>query len=385
MLRKLIHQIFQSAPHAYAYALAFAGFSVPIVVMIAPLGLVTVNVILLLVYSGLYWMEIGARPRVSAGIALILAAFLAWAALSALWAPDGAAAIRVAGKLTVLSLIGLLMVHAAGGPEPSLRRVIGGATTAGLTIGLLMLALELSTGGVIHELFGFQPAPTGEQLKFLNRPATVLMLMLWPAVIMLCRGRRLALAGALIIATGALIFQTAGVTAQAAWVVSVLLFGLGLVAPRITAYGLAVTFVSGVLLWPVLTGYGLALAGLPRPVPLAMASAVHRMEIWSYVAGRIAERPFSGWGLDASRRLPGKAGHIDIETIAPGDALPTISRVERLPLHPHSNPLQWWLELGLIGALLGAGLVALMLHGIARLRASNWDRGACIASLARSL
>ena len=134
------------------------------------------------------------------------------------------------------------------------------------------------------------------------------------------------------------------------------------------------------LLWPVLAGYGPTLAGLPRPVPLAVASAVHRLEIWSYVSGRIAEKPVVGWGLDASRRLPGKQGHIDIEVRAPGGDTPTtISRVERLPLHPHSNPLQWWVELGLPGAIIGAALVLLMLRGIARTRASNPVLAAAVA------
>lgn len=381
LYRKLIHEIFQDAPHAYAYALAWGAFSVPIVVMIAPLGLVSVNGVALVVFSGLYWMEKGARPRLSGGFALLLAGFLAWAALSALWAPDAPAALRVAGKLTLLSLIGLLMLHAAGGPAPALQRWIGVAMAAGLTIGLLMLALELVTGGLIHALAGFGAVPPGAELKFLKRPATVLVLMLWPAVLMLCRERRFALAGGLIVASGVLIFQTPGVTAKAAWAVSVLLFAVGWLAPRVTAYGLAAAFVAGVLLWPVLAGYGPTLAGLPRPVPLAVASAVHRLEIWSYVSGRIAEKPVVGWGLDASRRLPGKQGHIDIQVRAPdgSDRPPSISRVERLPLHPHSNPLQWWLELGLTGALLGSALIALMLRGIARTRADNCVLGAAIA------
>jgi O-antigen ligase len=34
-------------------------------------------------------------------------------------------------------------------------------------------------------------------------------------------------------------------------------------------------------------------------------SALHRLEIWSFVAEHIKERPIAGWSLDAARRLPG--------------------------------------------------------------------------------
>jgi O-antigen ligase len=34
-------------------------------------------------------------------------------------------------------------------------------------------------------------------------------------------------------------------------------------------------------------------------------SALHRLEIWSFVAEHIKESPLAGWGLDAARRLQG--------------------------------------------------------------------------------
>jgi O-antigen ligase len=74
-------------------------------------------------------------------------------------------------------------------------------------------------------------------------------------------------------------------------------------------------------------------------------SIYHRAAIWQFVAQRVEEKPLLGWGLHASRSMPGAK-----ETIARG--------AELVPLHPHNGPLQLWLELGAIGAILGAALLA---------------------------
>jgi O-antigen ligase len=83
-------------------------------------------------------------------------------------------------------------------------------------------------------------------------------------------------------------------------------------------------------------------------------SIAHRLRIWRFAAKSVAEHPVAGWGLNASRDLPG-----GIEEIVPGEP--------NLPLHPHNAMLQWWLELGAVGAALGTALVVLALLGAGRL------------------
>ena len=90
-------------------------------------------------------------------------------------------------------------------------------------------------------------------------------------------------------------------------------------------------------------------------------SAGHRLLIWSFVGTRISERPALGWGLDSSRAIPG--GKYEIR---PGQA--------RLPLHPHNAALQIWLELGGIGALPAAALIALLWY---RIRGATWPQALC--------
>ncbi len=72
-------------------------------------------------------------------------------------------------------------------------------------------------------------------------------------------------------------------------------------------------------------------------VPKIGDSWAARLQIWSFAAERIAEKPLVGWGIDASR------------TFDPN-----------IPIHTHNFVLQVWLELGLVGALIFTGLWGLL-------------------------
>ena len=75
------------------------------------------------------------------------------------------------------------------------------------------------------------------------------------------------------------------------------------------------------------------------------SSAQHRLAMWSFVADRIAEKPWLGWGFGASRTIPQEGYRLGLDT-------------EIMPLHPHNLSLQTRLELGVPGIFI---VVALML------------------------
>jgi O-antigen ligase len=102
-------------------------------------------------------------------------------------------------------------------------------------------------------------------------------------------------------------------------------------------------------------------------------SVYHRAAIWQFVAQRIEERPLIGWGLHASRSMPGAN-----VTIAQG--------AELIPLHPHNGPLQLWLELGALGAVIGAMLLAwLALNVVSAAQAAALTAMVTVASVSFGL
>ncbi|MBC8241090.1 MAG: O-antigen ligase family protein [Alphaproteobacteria bacterium] len=108
---------------------------------------------------------------------------------------------------------------------------------------------------------------------------------------------------------------------------------------------LAAIFVVGVLGAPLLPTTLLAPERLAGYFDSSHYSGLHRLHIWHFTAQRIVEAPVLGWGMDASRRIPGG------DTGLPGGG-------NAMGLHPHNASLQIWLELGATGAILWAVLLA---------------------------
>jgi exopolysaccharide production protein ExoQ len=114
------------------------------------------------------------------------------------------------------------------------------------------------------------------------------------------------------------------------------------------------------------------IAGMVHAADWVKSSAGHRLLIWSFVGDRIAEHPVRGWGLEASRAIPGGS-----DPVRPDQTW--------LPLHPHNAPLQVWLELGVPGAVAFALLCGWLWLAMADV---GWPRlyaGAACGSLATAI
>jgi O-antigen ligase len=129
-------------------------------------------------------------------------------------------------------------------------------------------------------------------------------------------------------------------------------------ATRAAAVGLAAFFLLAPLIFSAAVPRLPDLSALPR-------SAAHRVLIWDFVGERIAVRPVLGWGMEASRAIPGGDDTFAPATLdrfgldgAEERAFFALPSTKRLPLHPHNAALQVWLELGAVGAVLAAALAA---------------------------
>jgi O-antigen ligase len=90
--------------------------------------------------------------------------------------------------------------------------------------------------------------------------------------------------------------------------------------------------------------------------PWLFNSARHRVVIWNYTAEEVLKRPLIGVGADATGVLhEGRIQRGEVRSTT--DALPIGTA-----RHAHNAYLQIWYELGLIGALLLAGLGLLLVR-----------------------
>ena len=332
------------------HVLAGSAILLPPVALFAPAGLV---ILAFLAAAGMLGAG-GVRhaiPRlVTPRLAAVLGGLVLWMFVAALRAPNPADSISLWLSIVLIFLGGLVLLAGSRIMDAEDRRHLSTAIVAAGAFYVGLIAFEVATGRALTELF--QGVVYGEQL---NRGAAVLALFAWPFALAAYR-RFGALAGlAALAAVLAALFVLTMETAMLAGIVGVAAFAAVWLAPRpaLLAMGvLAAVFTLAVPLLPELAGDPLRFYD---PVaPELPTTVIHRFLIWQFVAERIGEAPWFGWGLDAARSLPG------------GDKAYFSAQAVALPLHPHNGALQVWVELGVPGALLGASLIAAVLISLWR-------------------
>lgn len=300
--------------------------------------------------------------RRSAGLAL-LAALLAWALISTSWAYyhpilTHLEKTRNVQSVTALKLILQLALYgAAVAAAVGLRR-----QTAELGLTILGVGLALVAGLVIVEFISseqlyltlktalHQKARPDLAKRNVARAFYPLALLIWPVILNFWRRsdgwRILGVATALAAFIGAILYRTdAAVLALA---VGAAAGAASLRLGRIATLGAMGAATFYFVLTPLILGGGRGAAGLAGAGGVAKASWNARIDIWRFTAHLIEQRPFVGWGLDASRAFPGS-----------------------IPLHPHDAALQLWFELGAVGVGLTVTYFAWLLARIEQVRARD--------------
>ncbi|MBL8552670.1 MAG: O-antigen ligase family protein [Phenylobacterium sp.] len=278
-------------------------------------------------------------------LAILLLAIVAWAAVSTAWTPHRAAAPEdsVALKLAAQVVLYWSAWQGARRAAPAQRRLALKVFAWGLAAyGALLIVEALTGAGVYRALRDAIGDPIRPDLGRKNvAQGSFVLALLWPVA---AAGGNRAGASALLavpMALGtALLAQT--FLSDAPVLAVGLAVAVGAVVwiwPRTAPRTLAAAAAVVVLVMPLLILAALKL-GLGAHLPESWAQ---RMGYWGYAIARIADHPWRGWGLDASRAFS-----------------------PYIQLHPHNGPLQLWLELGALGAILAALVLAFVVRRIAR-------------------
>ncbi|WP_244458792.1 O-antigen ligase family protein [Roseomonas fluvialis] len=338
-----------------ALPLAVALLVAPLAVVLqskamAPIGLVALA---LCVVAHIRMTRVLPWPR---GAALWLAVALgAWGMASAVWAAEPGRALTTGASVAAMALLAGGAAQALHASDDTTRSALTLCIAIGLCIGLAAAAIDAVTGNAIRAAVrGLAEAPA--TLAFGLKPAASVMALLLPLAFALPWP---ALLRALLLLGGAgVLVALPGDTAKLAALLGLAVGTATIAAPRLVPRLVGAGLAAAILAMPMFV------AAIPSlPVERLPITALHRMLIWDFTADRIAERPIIGWGLEASRTVPGgrdapPAAQLDRMRVTDTEhrrwfGMPSI---QVLPLHPHNGALQIWLELGAIGALIAAAL-----------------------------
>lgn len=328
-----------------------AAFLAPTLAIYAPLSLAIISTAAGAVMAVMYL--VGHRGFLTQlhPLSGLFAALFVFALVSVIWAIEPEEALDKLPRFALVLVPGFLFLMACRAIGPRSRKEIGKMCIAGTCLVLVLLFLEVALGGA---LMRFRSDPVTQPVQYMNdfnRGLNVFAILIWPAILFSFRHKFVY--GLVMFLVAILLLSHFSTNAAfLATLAGAVVFVAVFAAPRIT--GIAVTL--------IVTAYFIAAPAinhfLPPPKELWQAtdlprSAYHRFLTWQFTTERIVERPFLGWGFNSSRSIPGAQEPLDVFEAA-------------LPLHPHSAPLQLWLELGVLGALIAGAAVSLVGERIRR-------------------
>lgn len=359
---------------------ALAAVAAAPVIVFAANGMVILLALLALSVTNFAAIRDELRHIVATPIGIALAGLVLWMIIGLWWTPEPVDAVEKIARLSLLWLAGIIAVVSARQMKPEILRYAGWAIPGVMFLALLFYALELASSGAIigtvtglneldltHIADAAQREAARLNMKFnaIGRGASLLAIFIWPAIAILLMNRtRSWRAGGVLVITCITLLALPMAAAPLALLAGGIAWIIGYVAPRFGPQILAATALMVLVAMPFAARYVSEPETLGLNASTVPISWQHRIGIWHFVSERIAEKPVLGWGIDASRFI--KGGNEQIELTLPDGTKFRHASGNKLPLHPHSGPMQIWLELGLPGVV----FAAIFLLGLARLIAA---------------
>lgn len=286
-----------------------------------------------------------------------LSALLSFSAVSAIWAGVPSAAILASGGGVLFFMTGHLLWRAISTEPVANTAFLMRSLLIGFSVGLVYLAIELSTDLLIRRIFrqlvtsqetSWAVAPPLERFE-LNRSIAVTTIIFWPMLLglraMLPRSVCNVVAVLAFLISAILIFASTHETSKLAFVIGLFIFAGANWKPRLTIWMLSRGWIAMTIL-VIPMAYSLYYLKTHEASWL-QKSAQARIVIWRHTAEQVIKAPILGHGADNTRfdKLREPPIQRDPHAAKVHHQAPTVSH------HAHNIFLQVWYELGAVGAL----------------------------------
>lgn len=331
------------------------AFLIPTIGLFAPLAIVPVFVLLALYPSFLFFKEAKYKSFFQSNINKIILLFFIYSLCSAIWAIKPSASINLWIRM-VLIFIGYLGMFSYVQTHFIDQQKVINTLLTGIILAIILANIEIFTGGIIiknlryyNDLYFTKPGKikhVNDYVVELNRGSSILSIMSWACICWLFIQKKFKTAILLFIT----VFTTIIRLESFSTVVGFFLGGT-IAFPAVYYFKdkalklFAILAIIGVFAFAALASIidAHTIVGKVPVVPGAASNI--RIYIYDYAAKQALKKPLFGWGFNSARNYP-----VEKKDYVDGGRSP-------LPLHPHNNTLQIWLELGIAGLIIFSGFL----------------------------
>lgn len=361
--------------------MAFFAIMIPVMGLFAPLSISSIFVITA-IYPTYLFIRQGNFKTIwgDSNLNKLIIIFLAYSLLSSLWAIKPEQSVHLWIRM-VLFFVGSLALFAYIKQMDSKEKLLK-AMLYGIVITIIITNIELFTGGIIIKTIRLYTdeyltknrtlrPPMANYIVELNRGASILSILSWVGICYLCTKHQLKTAILLYVTVLLTIIRMESLsTVLGMFIGGIFVFPIVFFKGKKSLQAFTILAALGVF---AVAG-GAAMLDANKivgkfPVIPGGASDI-RLYIYDYTAEQAMKKPILGWGFNSSRSYP-----VLESDFVQGGRSP-------LPLHPHNNTLQVWLELGIVGLIMFASFLALILIRISENNYPPYIMASCAALFA---
>lgn len=292
-----------------------------------------------------FFIRDGHSFRPGKPLAGIILSILILSGLSAAWSVAPDVSLERTGKLAAVLIPGGLLIHLGLTADMKKFAPFLWILPAAVCAAALLIVLELTLDAPFYRLVRSMDGAQRVKNHVFNRGAITVTLCFFPALAILNRYAPTKwMAGAFILAFAAMLAAIESQSAQLAALLGMLALAAFPHSRKKAWYGLMGLYAILMLAAPFISIWAFRhlTPGLEHMPFLGRGGgfAGQRMEIWDYVSRYLLDRPFTGFGMEATRTIK----DFDSAQIYQGGTS---------ILHPHNFALQLWMEFGVVGAAAG--------------------------------
>jgi len=294
-------------------------------------------------------------------------AFFAWLLLSCIWSPAGLAAFSKFASVSLLTIGMLLVTDLSWYEKIDKYKKFALPLIIGSIFSLIFFLIEYISDGFISKTFRSFVQPHGKMnfhINFLDRGCSVLAMLAWPVILVLCKKRKWLITILYIVSVVFTLRISDSLASYLGFILGIIVFLCLLFSRMYLIYFVMFGVFASAIFMPIFS-YIQSPRELCHIYPNAPDSGKHRLYIWKFASEKAIEKLAFGYGFNSSP---------EIEVDEEEDMIYYNQyRWHPLPLHPHNVFIQFWLETGIVGLALFTGLLLKIFSRLMKAYRKNSD------------